>query len=158
MPSAPKGRNNSAQANGLGEKVHPDGSSSSPEGARYVTGASARPLKRVARGWYLALSGLSGKYGVFSDPGRWPGLHYFAPLGSILTATPCPAQKCGTRSAPRRGIRIKTAALSIGERRDRKAVGEGLFADYAFAARSVYWTLDFDGALGPRDLFEDCRI
>src|ERR1019366_8901641 len=72
MPSAPKGRNNAAQANGLGENVHPDGSSSSPEGARYVTGASARPLKRVARGWYLALSGLPGRYGVFSDPGRWP--------------------------------------------------------------------------------------
>jgi hypothetical protein len=96
MPSAPKGRNNAAQANGLGEKVYPNGSSSSPEGARYVTGASARPLKRVARGWYLALSGLPGKYGVFSDPGRWPGLRYFAPLGlQFSLPPPCPAKNVG---------------------------------------------------------------
>jgi hypothetical protein len=89
MSSAPKGRNNEAQPSGLGEKVHPDGSSSSPDGARYVAGASARPLKRVARGWYLALSGLSGKDGVFSDPGRLAWASLFRPFGaSILTATP----------------------------------------------------------------------
>ena len=89
MPSAPKGRNNTAQANGLGENVYPDESYSSPEGARYVTGASAGPLKRVARGWYLALSGLPGNYGVFSDPGRLAWASLFRPFGaSILTATP----------------------------------------------------------------------
>ncbi len=35
---------------------------------------------------YLALSGLAAKLGDNLNPGRWPGLRYFAPLGlmSIL--------------------------------------------------------------------------
>jgi hypothetical protein len=47
-----------------------------------------------------------------------------------------------------RGIEIKITALSLGERGDRKAVGEGgLFAVGAFIALNVRNTHDFDGIL-----------
>jgi len=46
-----------------------------------------RDVRRVAKAiaaWgntYFALSGLGAKLGDNLNPGRWPGLRYFAPLG-----------------------------------------------------------------------------
>ena len=50
--------------------------------------------------------------------------------------------------SPRRGIKIKTSALSLGERGDRKAVGEG----------SLSTPSDFDGTLasGSRNQTSAC--
>jgi len=52
-----------------------------------VVGFLLRDVRRVAKAiaaWgntYFALSGLGAKLGDNLNPGRWPGLRYFAPLG-----------------------------------------------------------------------------
>ena len=61
-----------------------------------VVGFLVRDVRRVAKAiaaWgntYLALSGLGAKLGDNLNPGRWPGLRYFAPLG--LNQRPCRAE------------------------------------------------------------------
>ena len=76
--------------------------------------------------------------------GRWPGVHYFAPLGlQFSLPPPVSSTKCGTRSA-------------LGERGDRKAEGAPRSAcsggEWSIRGRRIHGsgacgTLDFDGAL-----------
>jgi hypothetical protein len=74
MVSAPTGRANKAQANGLGQEFRPLSDSRALKG-RYKDrqpGFGDRPP--ASQNVVSPFQGLRAKGKAFSDPGRWPGL------------------------------------------------------------------------------------